>query len=396
MNQKILLYILIIENIKKIISLITNELKYITIPYNDDYSIPIIFTQINGIKIETVLDNNINFNYLTTKSFNLSDINFHYNTEKINIKGNTYDAYFYIGNISIYDNNNSVFELENFNSFVIDDKSIISSITIFFILQQLEEKLLIDNKQFLLDINHKKCIFGDITKDQEEYKQKPYFDFDLFANSIFYSGDSKGVFKAQLKRLYIANNYISIEKNISFNINEKFTFIPYNIIKEITNDKKISNLDCQLFLLDSRGKYTIKCHKKEINKLPNLVFLFNNSTFNIPFSLLFEEYDSNYCISLIRNKIKLQNIEDEKKENEENEWEIGYSIIKNFNYTLFDYDRRAVIFYSDSLIGLNPPKNAKKLSKNIFYLLSIILGISSIFLLFIRIKINRIPLDAKK
>ena len=394
MSQKIILYIFIVFNIKIIFSLITNELKCIHISYTDDYSIPIIITQINDIKIETVLDNNLNFNYLTTKNFNLSDINFHYSTEKINIKENTYDAYFYIGNISIYDSK-SIFQLENFNSFVIDDKSIISSITIFYILQQLKEKLLIENRIFLLDINHKNCLFGDLPEDySKEYIQKSHLD--LFAYSIFYSWDSKGVFKTKLNRLYIGNNYISIEKNISFNINEKYTFIPYNIIREIANDKKISELDCKLFLLDQRGKYAIKCNKKKINKIPNLFFLFNNSTFNIPFGLLFEDYDSNYCISLIRNKIKLQNIENEKKENEENEWEIGYSIIKNFNYTLFDYDKRAVIFYSDSLIGLNPPKNAKKVSKNIFYLLSIILGISSIFLLFIRIKINRIPLDAKK
>ena len=52
-------------------------------------------------------------------------------------------------------------------------------------------------------------------------------------------------------------------------------------------------------------------------------------------------------------------------------------------------------FYSDYLIRLYPPKNVKTIYKNIFYLLNIVLGFASAFLILIRIKIKSIPLDSK-
>lgn len=76
----------------------------------------------------------------------------------------------------------------------------------------------------------------------------------------------------------------------------------------------------------------------------------------------------------------------------EEEWVMGYSIIKLFNYTVFDYDERSISFYSDSLIRLRPPSDKKRLTKNILYLLNFVLGFSSLFLFFVRVKIGLIPL----
>ena len=122
--------------------------------------------------------------------------------------------------------------------------------------------------------------------------------------------------------------------------------------------------------------------------------MYNNYTFKIPFKLLFEDYNQNYSISLIRSSIKFQNSAEEVKEEDEyeEEWVMGYSIIKLFNYTVFDYDERSISFYSDSLISLRPPSDRKRLTKNILYLLNFVLGFSSLFLLFVRFKIGLIPL----
>jgi len=385
MFKNILLFILFFKNI---LSLKTNELKYIKLLFNDDYFIPTINIYIKDIKIETILDNNLHFNYISTKNFNLRDIKIHYNSDTITIKNKIYKANFYIGDISINDEKN-IFLLNNFNAFIIDDRSILSSITISYILQALKEKSLINKKIFYLDINNKQCIFGELPQqDNEEY-------FKL-NHSIFYSKDTKGIFKAKLNSLYIGNNYLTIGKNVSFNINEKNTFIPYMRMEEIIKDNQISNLDCKLILLEPNGKYGIKCHKNDINKLPNIFFVFKNYTFKIPFKLLFEVYDSNYFISLICNKIKMQNIENENiyEEKNEEEWIIGYSIIKLFNYAIFNYEERSLIFYSDNLITQGPPKIKNNYVIYIIYLFSFILGVSSIFLLFIRIRINSIPLES--
>lgn len=395
MRNYIMLSFLILILIQNIISLDTNDTKFIKIPFTDEYSIPKINTSINDIKIETILDNNLNFNYLTTKNFNLTDINFNINSDKIIVNNKIYDAYFYIGDITIFDEKNYL-NLNNLNSFVIDDKSLLSSITVSYILQQLKEKAIIDKKIFYLDINNKKCFFGELPKESDEYNQISFYD--KYIHSTFYSYDTKGVFKEKLISFYIDNSYYQIDNNITFNINEKYSYIPYSIIEEIIQDKKMSNLNCKLFLIDQKGIYTIKCPKKSISKLPEFFFVFYNYTFTIPFRLLFEDYDENYSISLIRNKIKVQYLESDEQNKEErnvNEWVIGYSIIKYFNYIVFDYEERNVSFYSDYLIRLYPPKNVKTIYKNIFYLLNIVLGFASAFLILIRIKIKSIPLDSK-
>ena len=141
--------------------------------------------------------------------------------------------------------------------------------------------------------------------------------------------------------------------------------------------------------MDQRGKYGIKCHKKVINELPELFFVFNNYTLNIPFKLLFEKYDSDYFISLIRNKIKIQNEEN----NNFGELEIGYSIIQLFNYTEFDYKNRNIIFYSDRFIRLFPPKYNYNIIKNLLYLFSYLMLISIVFIIYIRIYIFKMKVN---
>ena len=368
--------------------LIENDLNVIKLSFNDNYSVPIINTQINDKKIETSLDNNLNFNYLSTKNFNLTDIDFHHNSDKINIKNKKYDAYFYIGNISIYDENNYI-QMNNFNSFIIDDKLLLSSITVYYLIQQFMEKSLISQKRFYLDIENKLCLFGELNVSSEEFKRKSYYD--KFIHSVFYSNNTNGVFKGKLNSIFINNNYIPVLKNISFKINEQYTFISYSTLELMIQDEKISKLDCNLLFIEKEGT-TIRCPKRNIHKLPNLFFVYNNYTFKIPFKLLFEDYDQKYSISLIRSSIKFQNSAEEAKEEDEEEWVMGYSIIKLFNYTVFDYDERSIGFYSDSLISLRPPNDRKRLTKSILYLLNFVLGFSSLFLFFVRIKIKLIPI----
>jgi hypothetical protein len=390
MFKNILITIIGLLKINTIFLLIENDLNFIKLSFTDNYSVPIINTQINNKKIETSLDNNLNFNYLSTKNINLTDIDFHHNSDKINIKNKKYDAYFYIGNISVYDENNYI-QMNNFNSFIIDDKLLISSITAYYLIQQFMEKSLISQKRFYLDIEKKLCLFGELNVSSEEYKRKSYFD--KFIHSVFYSNNSNGVFKGKLNSIFINNNYIPVSKNISFKINEKNTFISYSTLDLMIQDEKISNLDCSLLFIEKEGT-TIKCPKRNINKLPNLFFVYNNYTFKIPFKLLFEDYDQKDSISLIRSSIKVQNSAEEVMEDDpyEEEWAMGYSIIKLFNFTVFDYDERSIGFYSDSLISLRPPSDRKRLTKNILYLLNFVLGFSSIFLFFVRIKIDLIPI----
>ena len=390
MFRNILITIIGLLKLKTILLLIENDLHFIKLSFSDNYSVPIINTQINDKKIETTLDNNLNFNYLSTKNINLTDIDFHHNSDKINIKNKKYDAYYYIGNISVYDENNYI-QLNNFNSFIIDDKLLLGSITVYYLIQQFIEKSLISQKKLYLDMKNKLCLFGELNVSSEEYKKKSYFD--KFIHSNFYSNNTNGVFKGKLNSLFIDNNYISVLKNISFNINEKCTFISFSALELMVQDEKISELGCSLLFLEKEGT-TIKCPKSNIKKMPNLFFVYNNYTFKIPFKLLFEHYDKKNSISLIRSSIKVQDNEEEVKMDDpfEEEWIMGYSIIKLFNYTVFDYDERKISFYSDSLISLRPPSDKKKLTKNILYLLCFVLGFSSLFLLFVRIKIGLIPL----
>ena len=390
MFKNILITIIGLLKIKAIFLLTENNINFIKLSFSDNYSVPIINTQINDKKIETCLDNNLNFNYLSTKNINLTDIDFHYNSDKINIKNKKYDAYFYIGNISVYDENNYI-QMNNFNSFIIDDKLLISSITVYYLIQQFIEKSLITQERFYLDIENKLCLFGELNVGSEEYKRKSYYD--KFIHSVFYSNNTNGVFKGKLNSLFINNNYIPVSKNISFKINEIYTFISYSTLELMIQDDQISKFDCSLLFIEKEGT-TIKCPKKNINKLPNLFFVSNNYTFKIPLKLLFEDYNQNYSISLIRSSIKFQNSAEEVKEEDEyeEEWVMGYSIIKLFNYIVFDYDERSITFYSDSLISLRPPGYRKRLTKNILYLLNFVLGFSSLFLLFVRLKIGFIPL----
>lgn len=394
MRTYIMLSFLILILIQNIISLDSNTPKFIKMPFTDEYSIPTINTFIENKKIETILDNNLNSNYLSTKYLNLSDLDYNHRSEKIIFNNKMYDAYYSMNDITIFDEkkNNSI-ELNNFESYIIDDKSLLSSITVSYILKELKAKSKIDKKKFYFDMNNKKCIFGELPKESDEYKQ--IFDYDKYIHSTFYSHDAKGVLKEELVNFYIDNTYYQVDNNVTFNINEKYSYIPYSIFEEIK--EKITNLNCELVLIDPKGVKAIKCPIRVISKLPELFLVFKNYTFTIPLRLLFESYDNTNSISLFRNNIKDQHSESSKEKKEESnadEWVIGYSIIKNFNYIVFDYEEGNVSFYSDYLVRLYPPNNVRKIYKNIFYFLIFILGIASVFLILILIYIKRIPLDA--
>ena len=380
---------LLIYEFGQILSFSSGINKYIKISFAEDYLIPTITAKINNKNFPIILDNNLHFNYITTKSLNLADINFNYNKDEININGNIYDAYFYIGDISIFDEKNYI-HLENFNSFVIDDKSILSSVTILYLLQELKEELFINKKIFYLDINNKNCYFGEIPIDNEKYK-KIYYN-DKFIHTTFYSNNTKGIFKQELDKLFIDNDCLTSNKLVSFYINEYYITIPYSLLIEILNSKIISKSDCNLFLIDNRGIYGIRCPKDNIVNLPKFYFVFkNNYTFNIPMQLLFEDLDDNYKISLFRNKLKYNKLEDENWDDDANgddEISIGYSLIKYFNYSIFSYEDRSASFYSDLFIRNHPPKFLNKLIYFLLIFLICLLCISIPFLIYVKLKIK--------
>ena len=365
------------------LSFSSTENKFIKISFSDKYLIPTVNVKIEGKNIEAILDNNLHYNYISSKNVNLTDINFHYNNDKININDKTYNAYFYIGDLSIYDEKN-YFHLENFNSFVIDDKSIFSTITVSYLLEQLKEESFINKKKFYIDINNKIYYLGELPLDSEEnYRLNLY---DKYIKPTFYSNNTKGIFKQELNNIYI-NNYCfyNLYKNISvsFYINEYYTTFSYTLLNEIAKNKIISKFDCSLFLADQRGIYAIKCHKYYIEQLPNIYFVFkNNYTFNIPLKLLFEDYEENYKISTFRTKLKYNNLKTENNK-ENDEIIIGYSLIKYFNYSIFSYEDRYVQFYSDLFINEQPPIFLNKLINILLYLLMILFFFAIPFLIYI-------------
>ena len=381
---------LLIQYLTLSLSFSSKENKSIKISYSGNYLIPTVNIKIEGKNIEAILDNNLHYNYISTKNLDLTDINFHYNNDKININDKTYDAFFYIGDLSIYDEKN-YFHLENFNSFVIDDKSIFSTITVSFLLEQLKEQSFINKKNFYIDINNKIFYFGEIPLDSEEYKN--LIHNEKYIKPTFFSNNTKGVFKQELNNIFIGNFYIVKNISVSFYINEYYTTMPYTLLNDIAKNKIISQFDCNLFLVDQRGIYSIKCHKKYIEQLPNIYFVFkNNYTFNIPLKLLFENYDENYQISTFRTKLKYNNLNKENKE-ENDEIIIGYSIIKYFNYSIFSYEDRYAQFYSDLFINAHPPIFLNKLIDILLYLLIILFCFAIPFQIYIKYKMKYIKFE---
>ena len=381
---------LLIQYLTLSLSFSSKENKSIKISYSGNYLIPTVNIKIEGKNIEAILDNNLHYNYISTKNLDLTDINFHYNNDKININDKTYDAFFYIGDLSIYDEKN-YFHLENFNSFVIDDKSIFSTITVSFLLEQLKEQSFINKKNFYIDINNKIFYFGEIPLDSEEYKN--LIHNEKYIKPTFYSNNTKGIFKQELNKIFISNFCMVKNISVSFYINEYYTTMPYTLLNDIAKNKIISQFDCNLFLVDQRGIYTIKCHKKYIEQLPNIYFVFkNNYTFNIPLKLLFENYDENYQISTFRTKLKYNNLNKENKE-ENDEIIIGYSIIKYFNYSIFSYEDRYAQFYSDLFINAHPPIFLNKLIDILLYLLIILFFLAIPFQIYIKYKMKYIKFE---
>ena len=100
-------------------------------------------------------------------------------------------------------------------------------------------------------------------------------------------------------------------------------------------------------------------------------------------SYLYTNVNSQFKISLIRNNLKYN-----KLENEENDEDIiiGYSLIKYFNFTIFSYENRSVSFVSDLFIMDDIPKFPNKLIRILLSFLVCILFISIPFLIYIKLK----------
>ena len=72
-------YLIFIYEVATIFTISSREHLFIKISYSQDFLIPTIDMKIKNKNLPVILDNNLNFNYITTKSFNLADINVHYN-----------------------------------------------------------------------------------------------------------------------------------------------------------------------------------------------------------------------------------------------------------------------------------------------------------------------------
>ena len=79
------IYLFLLYNIITIFPISTNINKYIKISFTDKDSVPIIRAQLKNKVFLSILDNNLGFNYVSTKNFNLTDIKFNFNNDKINI-----------------------------------------------------------------------------------------------------------------------------------------------------------------------------------------------------------------------------------------------------------------------------------------------------------------------
>jgi len=373
---------IIIYSFIPIFILSAKDYKFIKIEFTEEYLVPTITAQLKEKNFSFILDNNLGLNYISTKDFNLTHINPISNDDKkINIKDKIYVSYLYLGTISIFFEKNIIY-LENFNPYVIDDNKISSSITLHYLLMQ----LYIIKQDFYLDINNKNLYLGDIPFQSELYSDM--YNNDKIIKVTFYSDNEKFVFNQKLKNLYIDNQALLINKFTLFTINDYITIVPLSLLNDIIKNQNIQKLDCNLILIDKRGIYAIKCHKNDINKLPNLNFVFNNDyTFNIPFHLLFVDYDDNYKISLIRNKIKKKNLAQKKDDSEE--IIIGYSLIKLFNYTKFTYDEMSMSFFSDKFISNHPPKFLNEYIYVLLYLLFFLLLFTIPFLIYIKLKLKQ-------
>ena len=98
---------LIIINLKCILQL--KEINPIQIQFFDDFSVPLINLKINGIQIEAIIDNNLNFNYITTQNFDISDIRYYNNNDSIIIKDKAYLAYYCIILMVVYQYNLKIY-----------------------------------------------------------------------------------------------------------------------------------------------------------------------------------------------------------------------------------------------------------------------------------------------
>ena len=101
--------------------------------------------------------------------------------------------------------------------------------------------------------------------------------------------------------------------------------------------------------------------------------------------MLFEDYDEDSKISLIRNKLKYNKVEKENMDEDE-EILLGYSLIKYLNYSIFSYEDRSVTFYSDKFISDHPPEFLNKIIYFLLCFLVCLLSIATPFLIYIKLK----------
>lgn len=120
----------------------------------------------------------------------------------------------------------------------------------------------------------------------------------------------------------------------------------------------------------------LECPTKETLKLQNITLSFNTLSIEIPLSYLFTCYPDHCTSNFIYNLI-----------NPDDFFELGVYFIKLFNITVFDYDSKSISFYSDKLHMIDLSLNSSFIIKYIIYIIAFISLISSMYIIYIKIKL---------
>lgn len=172
--------------------------------------------------------------------------------------------------------------------------------------------------------------------------------------------------------------------NAFFAADEKEIIAPEDFMLYLNNTVWIDyivNRDCRYESMRKDSKYFI-CSCDVVPYLPDIQFVFGSSNFSFSLPNLFDEYDQ-FCIFQITSK-----------ENH-NKWVFGKIFLENY-YSLFDYEQKAITFYSDYKFNSNAnvsSVNNKQLIKRVIEIAMVMSLFGLGFLLYLKRGFNKIQYD---
>lgn len=189
------------------------------------------------------------------------------------------------------------------------------------------------------------------------YKLKKY---ECKINSFFDD------WNCQIYKITIGNyEYLSTNYHSYFNTNHQISFIPLDFFeylqKEIFYDL-LANNQCEL---NQKQEISfIRCNKKNIDSLSNIILSFSN--FSLPYLNPFVCKDNGYCDFVFHYDMNKKDL-----------FIIGVSFLMYYN-VFFNYETQSISFYIDqsALFG-------KKAVKELIYFVSVISIITIVLLLYI-------------